>query len=282
VLCKQQYSYAHVPLCSFFFFIPRMVCVKMQHLPRYIFLCKASLCNALWKSVALLSLLLTLGLFTRTAQAQVVTTLAGSTNGFADGTGTAAQFNNPAGVCSDGAGNLFVTDAMNNRVRRIVIATGVVTTLAGSTPGFANGTGAAAQFSCPNGVCSDGAGNLFVVDVGNHRIRRIVIATGVVTTLAGSTLGFVNGTGTAAQFNFPAGVCSDGAGNLFVTDQFNHCIRRIVIATGVVTTLAGGTPGFADGTGAAAQFLNPHGVCSDGAGNLFVAERTNCRVRRIV
>ena len=245
----------------------------------------------IWQTLpALLLTLLLVPLFTatntRTAHAQVVTTLAGNgTAAFLDGTGTGARFNSPVSVCSDGAGNVFVADQLNNRIRQIVIATGVVTTLAGDgTAAFLDGTGTAARLNGPVGVCSDGAGNLFVADRSNHRIRRIVIATGVVTTLAGNGIGgFLDGTGTGAQFFNPSGVCSDGAGNLFVADRNNNRIRRIVISTGVVTTLAGdGTAAFLDGTGTGARFDQPTGVCSDGAGNLFIADFNNSCIRRIV
>ena len=217
---------------------------------------------------------------------QAVTTLAGSgAFGSLDAIGTAAQFSNPTGICTDGAGNLFVADYANNCIRKIAIATGSVTTLAGSgTPGFVDATGVLAEFNLPTGICSDGAGNLFVVDAGNHSIRKIVIATGVVTTFAGTGApGFLDATGTSAQFDNPLGVCNDGLGNLFVTDASNQRIRKIVIATGGVTTLAGsGTAGFLDATGTSAQFNFPNGVCSDGAGNLFVGDESNFRIRKIV
>ena len=215
-----------------------------------------------------------------------VTTLAGSgTAGFADGTGAAAQFNGPLGVGADSAGNLYVGDHYNHRIRKIVIATGAVTTLAGSgTGGFAEGTGAAAQFNYPYGVSADSAGSLYVADHANHRIRKIDIATGAVTTLAGSgTAGWLDATGAAAQFNGPVGVGADSAGNLYVADQLNHRIRKIVIATGAVTTLAGsGTAGFADGTGAAAQFNYPYHLSADSAGSLYAADKSNHRIRKIV
>ena len=156
----------------------------------------------------------------------------------------------------------------------------LVSTLAGSTNGSANGTGAAAQFNSPSGVAADGSGNVFVADRGNNRIRQIVVATGAVSTLAGSTAGSLDGTGAAAQFNFPAGVAADGGGNVFVADQ-NSRIRRIVVATGAVSTLAGGINGFADGTGATARFNSPAGVSVDGSGNVFVADQNNNRIRRI-
>ena len=215
-----------------------------------------------------------------------VTTLAGSiTSGFVDGTGAAASFSSPSGVAFDGNANLYIADQGNNAIRQIVIATGAVTTLAGSTTsGYADGTGVAARFNNPVGVVCDGSGNLYVTDYGNNMIRQIVIATGVVTTLAGSTTsGYANGTGAVVRFNNPAGVVYDGNGNLYVTDYGNNAIRKIVIATGAVTTLAGSTTvGFADNTGVAARFNSPSGVAYDGNANLYIADKGNNAIRKIV
>jgi len=212
----------------------------------------------------------------------MVTTLAGSgTAGAIDGIGTAASFNDPRGITTDGS-NLYVSDTSNHKIRMIVISTGVVTTLAGSgTAGAIDDTGTAASFNMPSGITTDGI-NLYVADISNNKIRKIVIATGVVTTLAGSgTAGVVDGTGTTASFNHPNGVTTDGS-NLFVADYYNHEIRKIVIATGVVTTLAGtGTAGAIDGTGTAASFNFPNSLTTDGS-NLYVADTSNSKTRKVV
>ena len=212
----------------------------------------------------------------------IVTTLAGSsTYGYADGTGSAARFNAPAGVAVDSSGTVYVADYGDQRIRKISSA-GVVTTLAGSGMyGFADGTGAAAQFKNPEGVAVDSSGTVYVADLGNQRIRKITPA-GVVTTLAGSGVaGFADGTGVAAQFYAPASVAVDSSGTVYVGDTYNNRIRKITPA-GVVTTLAGsGIQGFADGTGSVAQFAHPRGVVVDSAGTVYVADTSNHRIRKI-
>jgi sugar lactone lactonase YvrE len=208
-----------------------------------------------------------------------VSTLAGSTQGDVDGTGTAAKFNFATGIAVDSLGNAYVSDQATSKIRKITPG-GDVTTFAGSTPGDADGTGTAAQFKSPYGVAVDAADNVYVADTGNHRIRKITPA-GVVTTLAGSTQGHADGTGTAAKFSDPQGVASDASGNIYVADSGNHRIRKITPA-GDVTTLAGQpTGGFAEGTGAAAQFNLPFGIAVDSSGNVFVADFHNSKIRKI-
>ena len=217
--------------------------------------------------------------------AGVVTTLAGSlgTTGSADGTGSAATFAYPKGIANDGT-NLFVTDTYNHTVRQVVISTGAVTTLAGyaGTSGTADGTGNAARFNSPFGVAVAG-GSLYVADTGSHTIRKVTLV-GVASTLAGTaaTSGSTDATGTAAKFNSPTGIVSDGS-NLFVADSNNHTIRKIVISTGLVSTLAGtaGSVGAADGTGANARFDTPVGMTIDNAGNLYVVDQNYTRVRKV-
>jgi len=238
------------------------------------------------------------GTIRKVTAAGVVTTLAGTAGiaGYANGTGAAAQFNDPQGVAVDSSGNLYVTDYYNQVIRKITSA-GVVTTLAGAagTAGYANGTGTAALFNGPTGVAVDAGGNVYVGDTSNEVIRRITPA-GVVTTLAGAagTVGYANGTGTAAMFSAPEGVAVDTSGNVYVADVNNDVIRKITSA-GVVTTLAGapivtvsqtltGTNtinNYADGVGASAIFYNPIGVAADANGNVYVADFNNYLIREI-
>jgi hypothetical protein len=205
-------------------------------------------------------------------------------SGSTDGIGTAALFNRPSGITTDGT-NLYVADSGNNTIRKIAIATGEVTTLAGTAESFgsADGTGSAALFNNPLGVASD-VNDVYVADAGNNTIRKIVIATGEVTTLAGTagSSGSSDGTGTAALFNNPSEIASDGT-NLYIADAGNNTIRKIVIATGEVTTLAGtaGSSGAADGTGTAALFNNPLGIATDRT-NLYIADAGNNTIRKIV
>ena len=215
----------------------------------------------------------------------VVTTLAGNGKaGFADGIGAVAQFNAPGDIeVDDASGSLYVSDYNNHRIRKVVLATGEVSTLAGSTQGFADGIGSAAKFNLIGGLALDGAGNLYVSDYVNNRIRKIVLATGAVSTFAGSgAFATLDGVGTAANIKRPWGLATDGAGNLYVGELSGHTIRKIVIATATVTTLAGsGIAGFANGTGTAAQFNEPRGITVDGAGNVYLTEFLSHHIRKI-
>jgi DNA-binding beta-propeller fold protein YncE len=220
-----------------------------------------------------------------------VTTLAGSPGspGSANGTGDVARFSSPSSLAL-AAGFALVADTGNHTVRRIDITTGSVTTLAGSpgSAGAADGTGAAARFFSPRGVALSGDGALaLVTDTGNHTLRTLAVATGVITTLAGSAgiPGSSDGSGEAARLRFPRGVAlsADGSSAL-VADFSNNTIRAITIATRVVTTLAGtpGSSGSSDGAGTSARFAYPASIAMSGDGaTVLVADPDNQTLRRI-
>jgi DNA-binding beta-propeller fold protein YncE len=207
---------------------------------------------------------------------------------------TDVRFNQPTGITTDGV-NLYVTDSGNNTVRRIVIATTAVTTLAGAAnnAGSTDGIQAAARFNSPARITTNGI-DLYLTDFNNRTIRRISIATGAVTTIAGITGpldkddGTADGIGTAAHFNQPNGITTDGT-NLYVTDSYQNTIRKIVIATGAVTTISG-IPRFSGdmalGQGGSADspdtpsFYTPIGITTDGS-SLFVADSYNNTIRKI-
>jgi len=199
---------------------------------------------------------------------------------FKNGPRLLAEFNFPTGLAFDLRGNLYVADEKNNRIR-IITTDGNVSTYAGSgVKGFGDGADSLAKFNAPTGVAVDGAGTVYVADMGNNRIRRIAV-TRVVTQWAGSgNAAFADGAGAAASFNRPYGITVTATGIAYVADANNNRIRKIV--SGVVSTLAGNDEaGFADGTGKAASFHNPEGVAADPSGNVYVADGPNNRLRKI-
>jgi len=217
-----------------------------------------------------------------TGGAVPATTYAQVTTLVASGTGTPA-LSNPQAITTDASGNIYVADYGNNLIRKITSA-GVMSTLAGSgAASELNGTGTAAKFNGPDGIAFDGSANLYVADAGGNTIRKIVIATGVVTTYAGSgTAGAANNaTLLTSTFNGPAGLSVDGSGNMYIADQGNNLIREISGTT--VSTLAGsGTAGSTNGTGIAASFNQPNDLVADGSGNVYVADYGSNLVRKIV
>ncbi len=215
----------------------------------------------------------------------VASTVAGTPgkSGTADGPASSAQFAGIGGVAVDSAGNLFVADSGNYAIRKITPA-GVVSTFAGlaGTRGDVDGTGTAARLYDPQNLAIDAFDNIYVPDGAGNVVRKITPA-GVVTTIAGSgATGSADGTGIAAQFNDPTGIAVDAFGNLYVADNGNNTVRKI-LPGGIVTTLAG-TPqvsGSADGNGTAARFKAPAGVGVDGSGNIYVADSGNNTIREI-
>jgi len=221
------------------------------------------------------------------ASTQQLRVLAGAPGGpgYADDTGENARFNFPTGVVGDGAGHLYVADTFNQVVRKIDLVSGAVTTFAGSAGerGASDGTGAAARFNFPFAL-TRGGDSLFVADSFNHTIRRIDLASGAVTTFAGlaGEFGASDDPAAAARFDTPFGITA-ASDSLFVADTGNDTIRKIDIASGFVTTIAGspGEDGSADGICDLARFNTPVGVAADGSGNLFVSDSFNLTIRKI-
>ncbi len=216
-----------------------------------------------------------------------VSTLAGAPglSGSDDGAGSSARFAFPIALVIEGKQSAVIVDLGNNALRRVYPEDGAVITLAGSAsgPGSQDGQGSAARFRTPRGIARDGAGNLYVADMGNHTIRKVT-ATGAVTTLAGlaGKPGATNGSGPAARFHYPSAVALDGQGNVYVADSGNHLIRKITPA-GEVTTLAGKaeTTGYVNGRGGDARFNEPARIIFDGQDALIVADKHNQALRKV-
>jgi len=214
----------------------------------------------------------------------LVTTLAGTAgvSGATDGTGPAARFNSPTGITFYGS-ILYVADYLNHTIRRVTIPSGIVTTIAGGagTGASIDGTGTStARFKYPSGICTDGA-NLYISE--QCTIREMNIVSAVVSTLAGTSgiSGSSDGTGSAAQFSGPQGIITDSL-NLYVSDTNNHTIRKIIISSLVVSTLAGNAviSGSSDGIATAASFVYPWGIVTDGT-NIYIADEGNYTIRKM-
>jgi sugar lactone lactonase YvrE len=200
---------------------------------------------------------------------------------------------NPRGLTADSEGNIYIADTGNNRIRKWTVSTGVIITVAGDgLKGFSGDGGPAtsARLDGPTGVAVDSRGNLYIADGsgdGKNRIRKVAAITGVITTVAGTgSQGFSGdgGPATLAQFSSLGGLATDLSGDLYIADNFNNRVRMVSAATGIINTVAGsGIAGFSgDGTPAInATLNNPLAVAIDSAGDLFIADSGNYRIRKV-
>src|SRR6185503_19113210 len=209
-----------------------------------------------------------------------VSTLAGSgAQGFADGPGATAKFNNPHGVAVDAAGMVYVADTVNNRIRRVG-TDGTVSTVAGDgIAGLQNGSGSQARFNAPQGVAVDTQGNIYVADTGNAAVRKID-AGGTVSTLAGDgTIG--SSDSPSARFDGVVGIAVEGQNvYAYLADTGNHRIRRLDV-TGTVITVSGAERGFKDGSAGQARFAEPSGIALEADGKIVVADGVNSLIRLV-
>ena len=224
---------------------------------------------------------------------KIITTIAGNDSAGYNSDGivaTASELFFPTDVFLDTAQNIYIADALNNRVRKISATTGIISTIAGTgVAGYSGDNGPAinAELHEPSGVCVDKFGNVYIADYLNNVIRKITVGTNVITTVAGNdTVGYLGDMSLAihAEFSGPVKVLTDGFANLYVSDQWNSAIRKVDISTGIITTIAGdGTAGYIGNGGPAtnAELDRPGGMYFDKENNLYFAEFGNAVIRRI-
>ena len=221
------------------------------------------------------------------AKAQVIFTVAGAGNG--DGSpATAASLNYPYSVVVDGSGNIYIADQSNNRIRKINTS-GVISTIAGNGHGGYSGDGGpatAAEINYPGPLALDASGNVYFSDVSNNRVREIS-TSGIISTYAGNGHGGYSGDGgaaTSAQVYAPAGLAFDNSGTLYIVDSYNNRIRVVNKSTGKISTIAGDGSGAYNGDGinsTSAELNNPSGIAIDASGNIYIADQSNERIRKI-
>jgi len=228
-----------------------------------------------------------------TVSTGVITTVAGNgTTGYSGdgGAATSAELYWPEGVAVDSSGNIYIADSFSNRVRKVTVSTGVITTVAGSGTAGYSGDGSAAtsaELNFPTGVAVDSSGNIYIADIDNYVIRKVTASTGVISRVAGNgTAGFSGDSGLAisAELSTPAGVAVDTSGNIYIGDYRNERIRKVTASTGNITTVAGnGTEGFSGDGGAAtsAELNYPESVAVDTSGNFYIGDYGNLRIRKV-
>ncbi len=226
----------------------------------------------------------------------IVTTVAGTRRSWGfesfgdDGPAIHAGLDYPTDICTDSLGNLYIADSGHNVVRKVDAATGIITTIAGNrTYGFSGDGGTAIQASLkhPEEIALDSQGNLYIADIGNHRVRKVDAATGIITTIAGNGDDGFSGDGDLAVYaslDFARGIAVDDQGNLYIADNGTPRIRKVDAITGIITTIAGKNgQGFGGDGGPAVDALLSYStdVCIDASGNLYITDVGNHRIRKI-
>jgi sugar lactone lactonase YvrE len=231
--------------------------------------------------------------FAQTLPSGIINTVAGDgIRGYSGdgGAATSAEVNIPYGLAVDSAGNIYIADLENNRIRKVTASTGIISTVAGNgTAGYSGDGGAAtsAEINFPYGVAVDSAGNIYIADFGNQRIRKVTASTGIISTVAGDGIVGYSGDGgpaTSAELDSPTGVAVDGAGNIYIADLGNYRIRKVTVSTGKISTVAGdGIQGYSGDGGPAtsAELYYATGVAVDTAGNIYISDVVNVRIRKV-
>jgi sugar lactone lactonase YvrE len=228
------------------------------------------------------------------AVTHIITTIAGNNSliGYTGdgGPATAASLWHPADVATDHAGNVYFVDQDNSVARKVNAVTGIITTIAGTNVAGYSGDGGAAtaaKLNFPQGIVADSAGNVYIADFYNSRIRRVDATTGVITTVAGNGTAGYSGDGgpaTGAELFDASALAIDSSGNIYISDYYNSMIRKVTAATGIITTVAGnGTASYCCDChmATAAEIYYPQGVAADRKGNVYIADFGNARVRKI-
>lgn len=228
-----------------------------------------------------------------TASTGIITTVAGNgTAGYSGDGGAAAsaELYHPSGVALDTAGNIYIADFANNRIRKVTVSTNFISTVAGNGTAGYNGDGGSAisaVLNTPYSVAVDASGNIYISDTNNYRVRKVTASTGVISTVAGTGTGGYSGNGgaaTSAKISQPMGLALDAASNVYFADWGNAVIREVTASTGNISTVAGsGSNGFSGDGGPAttAKLYYPYGVAVDTAGNIYIADDVNNRVRKV-
>jgi PKD repeat protein len=250
-------------------------------------------CLLIIKCIVITSL--TLNVWCNNANSQTISTVAGSANTNCDGAGDGGQATNatlcePHSMCLDAVGNIYIADAYNHCIRKVSYSTGIISTIAGTGwSGYSGDGGAAtsAKLNLPWGVCVDASGNVYIADRNNSVVRKITVSTGIITTIAGNGTFGDSGDGglaTNASIYLLSGICLDASGNIYFSDNYNHKIRKVTIATGIINSIAGtGIAGYSGDGGNAiyAQLNTPNGVSIDAIGNIYIADAVNYCIRKI-